>query len=234
MSATNVPQGLRLGVLTIGQAPRMDLTPEILPLLTGVELVESGILDGLTYDEVLLEEPLPGDHLLTTRMKDGRSVVIGESFVMARLPSVLADLEARTDAVLLACTGPFPTLSHSKPLVVPDRVICHCVAGLADDDTVVGVIAPLPAQEKDTQDKFTRRLQQQQVITASASPYTSSRQELVAAAEELRVQGVGIIALDCIGYTEEHRRIVAHTAQVPVVLARSASARFAMEALSSI
>lgn len=185
----------RLGVLTIGQAPRTDLTPEIAPLLLGVSLIEAGVLDGLEYGGILAEgAPKPGEHALTTRLADGRSVVVGEDFVMDRMPQRLAELESRCDAVLLACTGPFPDLPHRRPLVVPGSGI----------------------------------------ITTSASPYISPLEEFTAAGRELARQGARIIALDCIGYTEDHRRTVAEAAGVPVVLARSAAARFAMEVLASM
>lgn len=225
----------RLGVLTIGQAPRTDLTPEIAPLLPGVSLIEAGVLDGLEYGGILAEgAPKPGEHALTTRLADGRSVVVGEDFVMDRMPQRLAELESRCDAVLLACTGPFPDLPHRRPLVAPDRVITHMTAGLAPSGSTIGVVSPLPEQQEDTTGKFQRRIPGSGIITTSASPYTSPLEEFTAAGRELRGRGARIIALDCIGYTEDHRRTVAEAAGVPVVLARSAAARFAMEVLASM
>ena len=42
-----------LGALTIGQSPRSDLIPEMLPLLgTDVEVIEAGALDGMSLEEV--------------------------------------------------------------------------------------------------------------------------------------------------------------------------------------
>lgn len=43
----------KLGVVTIGQAPRVDLIPEIKPILgEDVKVVERGALDGLSLKEV--------------------------------------------------------------------------------------------------------------------------------------------------------------------------------------
>lgn len=230
------PQTLtdRLGVLTIGQAPRGDLTAEIAPLLPGVSLVEAGVLDGLDHEQITeLGAPRSDEHHLTTKLRDGHSVIIGESFVTERLPKRLAHLEKRSDVVLLACTGPFPGIPHTTPLIVPDRVITHATAGLAEPGSTVGVISPLPEQRADSGQKFKHRLKDSNILNAACSPYTSPLADFTAVGRELAAGGAQIIALDCIGYTEEHRQAVSRAAQVPVLLARSAAAHFAMEMLSS-
>ena len=52
---------LILGTVTIGQAPRTDLIPEIKQFLgDGVEILEAGALDGLTLAEVQSSTPTPG------------------------------------------------------------------------------------------------------------------------------------------------------------------------------
>ncbi|MFC3996024.1 AroM family protein [Nocardiopsis sediminis] len=224
----------RLGIITIGQAPRTDLTPEIAALLPGVGIVERGVLDGFSHGEIAAHPPAPGDHALTTRLADGSSVVIGESFVMARLPGTIAALEPGVDAVLLGCTGGFPALEHTKPLFVPDRMIALGAAALSGDTGTVGVICPLAEQQQDTVRKFARHLAPgARVVTDACSPYTGTPGELAAAARRLAAQGADVLALDCIGYTEDMRAQAAAAARLPVVLARSVSARLAAEALDS-
>ena len=49
----------KLGVITIGQSPRSDVVPEIIPYLgDNVEVIEAGALDGLTYEEMKNIKPL--------------------------------------------------------------------------------------------------------------------------------------------------------------------------------
>ncbi|MFC4563803.1 AroM family protein [Nocardiopsis mangrovi] len=224
----------RLGIITIGQAPRPDLTPEVAALLPGVDIVERGVLDGLTADEIAAHPPAAGDHALTTRLADGSSVVIGESFVLTRLPGVIAGLEPEVDAVLLGCTGGFPALEHTKPLFVPDRMIALGAAALSGDAGTVGVICPLEEQRQDTVRKFSRYLSAgARVLTGVCSPYTGTPGELADAARGLAARGAGVLALDCIGYTEQMRARAAAATGLPVVLARSVSARIAAEALDS-
>jgi protein AroM len=224
----------RLGVVTIGQTPRVDLTPELSALLPGVTLVERGVLDGRTDGEIATFAPRAGDHALTTRLRDGRAAVIGEAAVLRRLPAIITELEHDVDAVLLACTGRFPALAHTKPLFVPDRIIAHAVAAFAADGGTVGVIAPLAEQATDTTKKFSRVLgADTRIAVAVSSPYTDREPSLCAAAARLADDGAGVIALDCFGYTAAMRDAVADASGLPVVVARSVAARLAAEVLGT-
>ncbi|MBR8742119.1 AroM family protein [Nocardiopsis sp. MG754419] len=224
----------RLGVITIGQAPRPDLTPEIIALAPDATVVERGVLDGLTRAEIEAR-PIPsGDHALTTRLADGTSVVLGESLVMERLPDLLATLEREVDAVLLACTGAFPALEHTRPLFVPDRMIAFGAAALLGESGVLGVVCPLAEQREDTEAKFARRLPSgTTVLTDVCSPYTGTSNDLADAARRLAETGADLLALDCIGYTEDMRARAAAASGLPVVLARSVCVRLASEVLDS-
>jgi protein AroM len=229
----------RLGVVTIGQAPRTDLTPELARWLPGVELVERGVLDGMDAAALAAMAPVDDEHVLTTRLADGGSIEIGERRVQERLPGVLAAVETEVDAVLLACTGPFDAIPHTKPLFVPDALIALGTAALATavggpDGARVGVVCPLPAQQDFTVAKFAPRLAGQRVLTSPSSPYTGSDRTLAAAARTLLDGGAELIALDCIGYTERMRQVVAAATGLPVVLARSVAARMAAEVLDGL
>ncbi|TCP29594.1 AroM protein [Scopulibacillus darangshiensis] len=63
-----------IGLLTIGQSPRVDMTPEM-KLILGehVELVEMGAIDGLSEKELQDFAPSPGGAVYISRLKDGRS-----------------------------------------------------------------------------------------------------------------------------------------------------------------
>ncbi|WIB26592.1 AroM family protein [Curtobacterium sp. MCSS17_015] len=229
----------RLGVVTIGQAPRTDLTPELAGWLPGVELVERGVLDDMDARTLGTMAPAADDHVLTTRLADGTPIEIGERQVQDRLPGVLAALEDEVDAVLLACTGPFDALPHTKPLFVPDALIALGTAALATaiggpGGARVGVVCPLPAQQDFTVAKFAPRLAGQRVLTAPSSPYTGTDSTLADAGRALQAGGAELIALDCIGYSEAMRKVVVATTGLPVVLARSVAARLAAEVLDGL
>lgn len=223
---------MRLGVVTIGQAPRTDLTPELEALLPDAQLVERGVLDGLTAEEIDQLRAEDGEHTLTTRLADGSSAVIGESAVMDRLPALLAQLETEVDAILLACTGPFPRMELATPFFVPDAIISHAVAAAAPAGRGVGIICPLPEQASDTRAKFSRVLgPEAQILVEPSSPYTGDERDLRRAARALADGGARLIALDCFGYTAAMRAVVADETGLPVIVARSVAARLAAEVL---
>lgn len=225
----------RLGIITIGQTPRTDLTPELQGWLPGVELVERGALDGLSSHEIHDLRPQPGDEVLTSRLADGTAAIVAAEPITAKIQLAIRALEPDVDAILLACTGGFPEFEHHVPLIKPDSVITHSTAALAIFDRPVGVICPLPEQAEETRHKFQVHLPAgAPVLTESASPYTGTETELKAAGGLLRDRGASFIVLDCIGYTEAMRRTVAATSGLPVLLARSVVARLAAELLDSV
>ena len=82
---------LRVGTVTIGQAPRTDVTPDLMKILGAeVELIEAGALDGLSSEQIAAMAPRPGDYVLVTRMADGTSVKICERAVTPLLRQKIA------------------------------------------------------------------------------------------------------------------------------------------------
>ncbi len=65
---------VKIGAITVGQAPRTDVTADILPLLGDCQLLERGGLDGLSRQEIAAFAPEPGDYVLVSRLADGSSV----------------------------------------------------------------------------------------------------------------------------------------------------------------
>ena len=68
----------RLGTITIGQAPRPDITPIIDAAIgAGVPRQHVGLLDGLGGEEISRFRSRPGQPELITRLLDGRAVRAG-------------------------------------------------------------------------------------------------------------------------------------------------------------
>ena len=113
---------IRIGAITIGQSPRTDITDDIRPLLApNIQLQEYGALDPYSYEEAAQKfAPAPGDPVLVSRMRDGSQVTMAEHAVVPLVQECIyrAELDG-VQAVVLLCTGKFPELDHSKPLIVP-------------------------------------------------------------------------------------------------------------------
>ncbi|MCP2163616.1 AroM family protein [Goodfellowiella coeruleoviolacea] len=221
-----------LGLVTIGQAPRDDLTPDVVPLLAGIDLVQHGALDPLgdrpTPDDLAALAPEPDEAPLTSRLRGGGAVVLGHR---ALLP-LLADAVDRSEqdgatATLLLCTGHFAGLRASRPLLEAESLVQQGVRALAGDRPV-GVVCPLPDQADDVRARWQHVLPGA-VSTSVASPYTDGADVLAHAATQLASAGAHLLVLDCVGYTERMRAVAAEAAGRPVLLARALAVRLAAE-----
>ena len=97
----------KIGAITVGQSPRVDLTPEIQPILgDSVEIIQAGALDGLSKGEIAKFVPRPGENVLVSRLTDGTSATFGESYILPRLQLCIDDLEQQgVSLILLDCIG---------------------------------------------------------------------------------------------------------------------------------
>ncbi|KAF9115474.1 AroM family protein [Paenibacillus cellulositrophicus] len=219
----------KLGVITIGQAPRKDVTPileEHLP--SGVDIVQAGVLDGMTKEEIDAKlKPEEGDHTLTSRLTTGQSVVMGRSKMQPLLQQKIYAMEEQgIRQILLLCTGVFPGLAtQSSYLIEPDHIIPPAVKAMVGPRRL-GVIVPLEEQKGSMNSKF--ELHGLHPAFAVASPYIVEEGNFEAAARALKDQ-TDLILLDCMGYTEEARRIVAEASGLPVILSNAIMAKIVSE-----
>ena len=84
---------MKIGAVTIGQSPRVDVTPDILPILGDkIELLQAGALDGLSREEIEDMAPGPEDYVLVSRLNDGSFAKFGESFILERMQNCISKL----------------------------------------------------------------------------------------------------------------------------------------------
>lgn len=219
-----------LGVITIGQSPRDDMVPELVRHWPGVDVLQAGALDDLTEEEADQLSPTPGEEVLTSLLRTGRSVVFSRDTVLRRLQRRIAELEDRgATANVVVCTGEFPPLRHRRPLLLAEPLIVAGVGALSSG--TVGVICPLAAQIADSERKFGTL--DRPVVASEVDPYSADETAYIAAARKLTEAGADVVVLDCMGYTEQHRRWARAGTDVPVVLARSIVARLAGEVVAA-
>ncbi|MFD8572735.1 AroM family protein [Streptomyces sp. NPDC059639] len=196
-----------VGFLTIGQAPRHDLSAAIeaaLPVTARVR--HAGVLDGLDRARITGRfAAVAGRPALITRLTCGDTVTLDETAVGGALQERIDALEDDgVDTVVLLCTGAFPALRTRRALLVePDALLTTYVGGVLCGRPV-GVIVPLPEQVAAAREKW-------QGVTppplfATASPYAEDEAGLRAAGRDLVGRGARALVLDCMGYTDRHRR----------------------------
>lgn len=218
----------QVGVLTIGQSPREDVTPSIRSILgSDIVIKERGGLDRIADDH--MHEILPSDFDTTyiSRLRNGTSTKIGKSKLLPLLQQELSELEKQIDVVIMLCTGDFPTLQTTKPILYPDRVLNHTIQAIKPPGSL-GLIIPLEEQRYSLVRKW-KNLDREPIIEV-ASPYAAS--DVAGAARSLQERGAGIIVLDCMGYDENHKQDAVNGSGLPVILPRTLIARMAKEYVS--
>jgi protein AroM len=225
-------RSITIGAITIGQSPRIDVTPEFEASLgIGACLIQAGALDGLSLEEALQFAPQKGDKLLVTRMRDGREVHIAERHIHRRLQDCVLKLEAAAvDMIVLFCTGEFPQLASRSLIIKPDMLMERLIPAILPRGRL-GVLLPSPEQKASMRDKWEKT--GLEPVFDAASPYTGTEADFRAAARRLAAGGVDLIVLDCIGFTGKMKRIIREESGKPALLPRTLLGRVCGELLGA-
>ena len=220
----------KLGLITVGQAPRDDVIVDLLPIFgPDAELIQAGALDGLSLQEIASFAPQDGDYILVSRLKDGSSAVFAERYIIPRLQECILKLEeAGVELILFLCTGNFPAFESRVPVIFPCDVMNALVPVLTNRSRIA-VITPKQEQLEQCAAKWKNYVHS--VKVTYGSPY-GELWEIEKAAKEIAKMDVDLIVLDCIGYTASMKEKVREITGVPVVLSRTIAARTVMELLT--
>jgi protein AroM len=163
-----------VGLVTIGQAPRVDVVPDMAAILgPRVEIAELGALDELARPEIERLAPDAGDEILVTRLADGSSVFVAKRHIAPRVQARIDELEARGVALtVLLCTGAFPPLRSSRPLLEPERVLLGVLRGCTFPGRL-GVLTPSVRHVAQTDERW--RGHGFDPVVVPLSPYETCR-----------------------------------------------------------
>lgn len=209
-----------LCILTIGQSPRVDMVPAMLKYLPeNLRVIEKGVLDELSMAEIEALAPVDSEKTLVSRLRDGSSVTIEKQYVIRALQRLIAECHVETiDTILLACTGKFDLFDSDIPIVYPDYLLSHVVNGLFKEGEL-GIVVPLIEQSKSIMEKW-KDAGFSCTILAS-SPYDFQYEKFINVAKEMDKLPVKAIMLDCMGYTDEIKKIMVEHTSKPVLVARN-------------
>lgn len=221
----------RIGMVTIGQSPRVDIVPEMKEILGGrIGILEAGALDGLTLGQVKAFAPRKGDYILCTRLTDGTEVVVARRFIVPRVQQCIDLLMSKgAEAILFICTGKFPEFSCRGLFLEAQRMVDHFIMALDGAHGRMGLLVPLDDQIGQARRIYSRL--QAKVVIQAASPYGPA-DRLLQAAEDLKKQNPQVIVMHCMGYTRAMKEQVREITGKPTILARSLVARMVKELMT--
>lgn len=221
--------GMKIGAITIGQSPRVDVTADIMDIFGGrIELVQAGGLDGLTREQIARFAPGEGDYVLVSRLNDGSSVTFAERYILPRLQEAIDRMEEDgCRLIMVFCTGSFPETLSAKniPLIYPCEILDRLVPLMSKKSNII-CMTPSPLQLEQTENKWKNYVKQ--VKSIAASPY-GDWETLEKAADEAKEMDADLIVLDCIGYTQKMKDMFAEKTGKMVVLPRTLLARVVSE-----
>ena len=203
-----------VGMVTIGQAPRVDVVPEMAKLMGSAEIIERGALDGLTPREIEPLAPAAGDELLVTRLRDGRAVFLAKRRVTPLVQQRIEELEAEGVALTV--------------LLCPDKILLGMLRGIRFEGRL-GVVTPSTRHVAQTEARW--RSYGLDPVVVPLSPYDSGHAPVSAPAiaDALGAGSVGLVVLDCMGFRRETRVELEERLGVPVLAANLLVARLVAE-----
>jgi protein AroM len=218
-----------IGMITIGQSPRVDVVPDMLEILgPDVDIRERGALDGLSREEIAALAPSPGDELLVTRLADGTSVFVAKRHMVDRVQARVSELESSGVGMsALLCTGTFPRFHARRPLVEPQEVLLGLLRGLTWEGRL-GILTPSVPHVPQTEARW--RAAGFDPLVVPLSPYQEEDPAALAAAgAALRGGKAGLVVMDCIGFRRKTRDVLQRDLGVPVLVANLLVARVLAE-----
>jgi protein AroM len=143
----------RLAAISIGQAPRPDLLEPLRSRLPDdrATIIEVGALDAV--DPADLPPPAADGYPLGTRLRDGTSVVVDETFLAPLVQSAVhaAEHDGCIASVLL-CAGGFAEVTAARPLIRPFELAVAALTSIGVDRIVA--IVPTSGQVEPARRKW--------------------------------------------------------------------------------
>lgn len=211
----------KLGTITIGQAPRPELTA-VFDAALGPDLPRRHVamLEGLRREDIDARfAPRPGAPVLVARLLDGAVATLDKATAEIALRWKIDTLEQEgCTSIVPLCDAEFMLLHGRRGAWVtsPLDTTLSYVAALSADDRQVGVLVP-PAELARAEERGWGSLPRRPAYEA-ACPYAEGDGELAKAARALRGRGAEVLVAHDLSFVERQRRIASEASGLPVVL----------------
>ncbi|MFP3951358.1 MAG: AroM family protein [Candidatus Bathyarchaeia archaeon] len=217
----------KIGMLTIGQAPRDDILPGLMDVMgDNYEFVQAGALDEKSLDDVRSIRFPRDSPILVTRMRDGTEVKVTKKFVIPLMQKRLKELEDRgIRLTVVMCTGRFPQFT-SRSLVVTPREVIRGVLNATLKQGKLGVIYPAEEQVDMAEEEFGSP--EVEIYADWLSPYREGG-ELKPLVRRLSQESPDLILLNCFGFNSDIKEAIYRGTGIPPIQSNSLIARVLKE-----
>ena len=214
-----------IGLVVLGHTPRPDHEAVYEAIAPGTPRLIAGGLDGFTPDQARALHDQCGESPLVCLLSDRTTVEIPLPVLFPYLKKRVEELaEAGATSAVILCSGGFPEFDCSIPVILPGRIVPAVVAGLYPGKRI-GLVVPNAAQMNAAQAHW--RSMGVETMATVIAPYQG--QGIEAGAKFFASNKVDLVAIDCMGFTEEDRDQLKALCGCPVLLPKTLVARVALE-----
>lgn len=224
----------RIGLITIGQAPRDDIVPDMLAQLgREVEVIQAGAIDGLTLREVQDLAPRGDEPWAVSRMRDGTEVRLAKRELDPRMQQRVDELEALgVDLIVPLCASDWSSLAVNVSFINSGKALTPVVQAMLRPGGTLGIIAPTEAQARLAGERAQGG--PVPVVSTYAQPYADDPDERLRQCEAAGrlLAGVDLIYMSCMGHTREMRAVVREVSGRPTITANGIIAGLIAQAIA--
>ncbi|MGI4809974.1 MAG: AroM family protein [Janthinobacterium lividum] len=210
------PRLPRIAFVTIGQAPRDDIVPELL-MLAGqwpedLLVQQFGVLDDVTAATLSATPIHLNESRFYTRLAGGNYVTVGGGLIGRHLDPLLHRLDSQGfDLIVLITTGLFQPTRLGTPFLHGQQVVDAWIGSLVMGSCKLGLIYPLARQHNG----FAHGTLIQNAQAVAATGGTERLEDVTAGLSD-----ADLILMHSVGYTEQMAESVSAASRKPVVTAR--------------
>lgn len=209
----------KVGLISMGQFSKATIKEDILAILEpGFEIVGVGILDKFSFDYIHEHFwPTAEESFIVSTIEHGRVVKLAVTRAVKLINEKIRYLENNgISCSLLMCTGYFQGIEHKHLLIEPQKVIRAALQALGVRK--VGIVVP---EQEQIDDSF-KQYEAFNPIVVAASPYGDLKEIKKACAGFPTDRDM--ILLDCMGFTQKIKNIVAEITGKHIMLPRTLAA----------
>lgn len=204
-----------LAFLTVGQAPRTDIFPELTDLLKyPVRYREFGAVDDNAALATARTSKVKPDQLAyCSRLRDGSEVVLDKIRVTELMQQLLLSFKSdEFDLVVILCSGDAADYKCACPVITAGEVISQAEDDLRACGLDLGIITPLA----EGMQKYIDGQGYSEAAITFASPYSGADMAKAGA----KLGAYDLILMHCLGYSREMGNIAETQSGKPVLTAR--------------
>jgi protein AroM len=185
-----------LGVIVLGQTPRNDVKTLFESNIPHIDVVIKGALDGISYHKI--KDLINNDdkYPLWVKLSKGKTCEISLFKLIPYIEKTAEDLcSMGADLIFLMCTGNFPDIISSTPIIYPNRLI-FAVAQIFCTSRKIGIILPNEGQARSAVEHW----QSNGFIVETAVASPRNKNSIKCAVQNLNDKDIDLIVMDCMGF----------------------------------